>query len=119
MLGVRETAFLERTGLDRKFAVVTACDPLGIPLDSAVNQLRTALLLADIERLGAPRAPVQACSPDGLHCEASFAIDLGLDASIALAARYDQLAIFWYDGVSFWLIPVCLNNVRVRLPVRE
>ncbi len=111
-------AFLECTGLDRQFAIVTACDPLGTALDSAVNQLRTALLQAEIDRLGVPRLPVQACSPDGSHCEASFAIDLGLDASIALAARYDQLAIFWCDGVSFWIIPVCSDNARVRLPVR-
>ncbi len=118
VVGNREMVSLERAGLEREFAIVTACDPLGTALDSAVNQLRTGMLQVEIERLGAPRVPVQACNPDGLHCEASFAISLGLHASIALAARYDQLAIFWFDGVSFWIIPVCSNNARVRLPVR-
>jgi hypothetical protein len=35
-----------------------------------------------------------------------------------MAARRDQLAIFWFDGEAFWIFPVHSRNARLRLPVR-
>ena len=59
---------------------------------------------------------VNACSPDGSHCEKSVAIALDMQSVIDLADRYRQLAAFWFDGEVFWIIPVRSSLPKVRLP---
>ena len=88
-------------------------------MERSSNHLRTAILQTELERLAAPHVPVQACSSDGSHCEASFAVGLGLTDAVALAARHDQLAIFWFDGISFWIVPARSNGAWLRLPSRS
>ncbi|MDQ2889477.1 MAG: DUF3293 domain-containing protein [Gemmatimonadota bacterium] len=110
-------ADLRTFGLGDAFGVVTACNPLGVPQPAGVNRTRTTELQSEVLRLGCAWVPVDACSTDGSHFEPSVAIAASIDESLALARRYHQLAIFWFDGVAFWIVSACSRNARVRLPV--
>ena len=89
---------------------------MGVEQSEAVNRMRTEMLQTEVGRLGAAWVTVDACSVDGSHCEASFAIAAALEACVSLAARFEQLGIFWFDGAVFWIIPVRSGNPRMRLP---
>ena len=110
-------AALATLGLRPEYGIVTACDPMGVNHEPDVNRVRTHMLQMEIESLAASHSLVEACSVDGSHCEASFAVAADLTVVTALATRYDQLGIFWFDGISFWIIPARSNNARLRLPV--
>lgn len=99
------------------FGIVTACDPLGINQAPAVNHARTRMLQMEIESIAATHATVDACSVDGSHCEASFALAADPAFVTALAIRYDQLGVFWFDGESFWITPARSIRPRLRLPL--
>ncbi len=83
----------------------------------AENDALAASLQQEVAGLGVTRVCVDACSPDGSHCERSIAIALDERSAIDIAYRYEQLAIFWFDGEAFWIIPVYSRNERLRLPV--
>lgn len=105
-------------GFERSFGIVTASNPMGTEQPSTVNDHLVASFQKEIAELGAVHLEVDACSPDGSHCEKSVAIALEQDSLIDLAARHYQLAIFWFDGDAFWIIPVRSTNVPLRLPAQ-
>jgi len=107
---------LQTLGFERAFGIVTASNPMGVVLTEEDNFARARTLNAEVERLHATRLYVDACSPDRSHCEASVAISLTLQALVAIADRFDQLAVFWFDGDVFWIEPVRSNYSRLRLP---
>lgn len=107
-----------KLGFERTFGVVSAHDPMGLRQQAAVNTGLGASLQADVAELSAAQSPVDACSPDGSHREASIAIALDLQPLIDLAKRYDQLAIFWFDGDAFWIVPARSTDWKLRLPVQ-
>ena len=82
----------------------------------AVNAALAASLQEETAELGVARVCVDACSPDRAHCERSVAIALDEASLIDIAYRYEQLAIFWFDGKAFWIVPVHSRNERMRLP---
>jgi uncharacterized protein DUF3293 len=112
----RET--LGRIGFERSFGIISAEDPMGVTQPAAVNAALAARLLQDVAQLDAMCADVDACSPDRSHCEQSVAIAIGLQSLTGLAYRYRQLAIFWFDGEAFSIVPVHSNKAMLRLPVR-
>ncbi len=114
---VELAASFRAIGLGISFGIVTACDPMGIYQEPAVNRVRTDMLQKEIESTFLSHALVGACSVDGSHCEASFALAADLASITALATRYDQLGIFWFDGNSFWIIPARSTNAPLRLPI--
>lgn len=116
-IGPTVLAEIRRTGLGRSFGIVTAQDPMGVTQTKEVNAALATRLRADIAELHVPYVRVDACSPDRSHCEQSVAVELGLQQLIDLACRYDQLALFWFDGVAFWIVPARSANARTRLPV--
>ncbi len=102
---------------ERAFGVVTAENPMGVPSPVKANLERAAELRTEVAKLQVPQASLDACSPDGSHCEESVAVAMGLGSLIAIADRYDQLAVFWFDGDAFWIEPARSRNARLRLPV--
>ncbi len=107
---------LGRIGLGRPFGVVSAEDPMGVTQPPDVNLVRSRKLERDAVNAAASCVAIDACSPDHSHCERSIAIPLAVGDVVALAREYDQLAIFWFDGSSFWIIPACSRKRAVRLP---
>jgi len=55
-------------------------------------------------------------SPDGRYRESCVAVVLPRDEAVALASRLEQLALFWYDGRDFWLLPAEADGEPRRLP---
>lgn len=103
-------------GFERSFGVVTAMDPMGVKQTREVNQRLAASLQKEVAGLGVAKARVDACSTDESHCEGSVAIALELNSVVDLAYRHEQLALFWFDGESFWIVPARSNKEKLRLP---
>lgn len=108
---------LRNSGFERSFGIITAQDPMGEAKSAAVNAALAASLQEETDGLTVTRVCVDACSPDQSHCERSIAIALDEQSLIDIARRYEQLAIFWFDGEAFWITPVYSRNERLRLPV--
>jgi uncharacterized protein DUF3293 len=111
---VRET--LRGLGLERAFGVITAEDPLGATQSPEVNERLAAELRVEMDEAHAKYVAVDACSPDHAHCESSLAVVMDLTSLVDVARRYAQLAIFWFDGDAFWIMPVLSSNAPLRLP---
>lgn len=110
------TCALTRLGLAHTFGIVTGQDPMGRIQSTGRNSELAARLQREVAAMNVPFALVDACNPDRSHCEQSFAIAISCDEAVALADRYEQLAIFWFDGNSFWIVPARSLKERVRLP---
>src|SRR5687768_7006634 len=95
---------MERIGLRGPFAVMTAHDPRGRDESAEVNAQRAAALDEKLVELGVKFLHVEACSPDGSHCETSVAAMTDRETATALARDMEQVAIFWFDGEKFWIV---------------
>jgi hypothetical protein len=98
------------------FAVVTPFNPHGRKVSAAENEARLRQQEAELAALGLPHLRVDGLAPDGNHCEEGYAIDLPRAEARALAQRWGQSALFWFDGVAFWLVPAEVTAEPVRLP---
>ena len=107
---------LRRIGLRGPFAVLTAHDPRGRNESAGVNERRAADLDRRLAALGAEFLHVNACSPDGSHCEKSVAAVIERDFATALARELEQVAIFWFDGEKFWIVGGLVGGDPVMLP---
>lgn len=103
-------------GLTGTFAVLTAHDPHGRDLSPAENMALQKQLESELAQDGVWFVRVDACSTDRQHCECSVAIDVPQQRAIDIAAQYDQMAIFWFDGEAFWLIGGIVRSDPIRLP---
>lgn len=103
-------------GLDEPFAVMTAFDPRGQNLTREENDQLAARLEERLRGTGREFLRVDACSPDGKHCECSVAVKMPRKDAVALAAEFEQVAIFWFDGAKFWIVGVLLPTDPVMLP---
>lgn len=108
---------LRALGLDQKFAVLTAFNPRGVDISEEENQRRMTQLEAELASVGESFVQIDACSPDKSHCECSFAINVSRERAIDIAKRYEQVAIFWFDGSSFWLYGAITEIEPLPLPV--
>lgn len=109
-------ASMRRIGLSGSFAVLTAHDPRGQDESADVNARRASQLDAKLNSLGVRFLHVDACSPDGSHREASVAAIVECDTATTLAAEFEQVAIFWFDGEKFWIVGVLAPSDPVMLP---
>lgn len=109
-------AALGRSGLPGPFAVITACNPRGVVLPADANRRLDARFSAWVEssHLGAIR--VTGRSPDGRHAEPGWALAVAPEEARALAADWQQQAIYWFDGARFWIEPVLSGGLPVPLP---
>lgn len=115
-VGKDELAAMKRVGLTGPFAVLTAHDPQGRDEADGVNRRRAAKLDERLASSGARFIHVDACSPDGSHCEASRAAVIEREAAIAVAREFEQVAIFWFDGETFWIVGAMAGVDPVMLP---
>ena len=107
---------LRGLGLGPRWAVVTAYNPHGLDRDSGGNAARHAKLEAALRETGEPFLRADGRSPDASHREIGVAVGLPQPDAVALAARFGQSAIFWFDGDAFWLVPAAAPAEPVRLP---
>jgi hypothetical protein len=128
-IGPAERDALRQVGLDRPFAVMTAENPRGQTDEDAptadearareaANDARLARL---VDALGAERVPfvrVDGAAPDGSYGERCVALLVSQSDAVLLARRFSQLALFWFDGETFWLLPAEAGAPAVRLPAR-
>jgi len=110
---------LRSIGVDGKFAVVTAYNPRGENIDEEQNRDRLAQLEDELRSSGERFVSVDACSPDESHCECSVAVMTTKERAMAIAQRFEQIAIFWFDGDHFWIVGVLTPAPPMRLPVAE
>ena len=123
----QDRRLLRGMGLSPTFAVLTAENPRGAnPEDAptepaaeareARNEERVSVLDRGLERAGVSYAPVLGVSPDGDYRERCVAAVLAQDEAVTLARRLEQLALFWFDGRDFWLLPGQADAKPERLP---
>lgn len=118
-VGAETIAALGQLGLGERWAVVTAYNPHGRTRESEGNDARHAKLVEAVQASGVPFLRADGRSPDASHREVGLAVALPQPEAVALAARFGQSAIFWFDGRSFWLVPAGAPAEPVRLPVVE
>ena len=117
-------------GLTGPFAVLTAENPCGDNVEDAPtdrqaeareerNDRRTGRLEQELTRRKTPFTLVDGVSPDGSYREHCLAVLLPEAEAVGLARRLEQLALFWFDGETFWLLPAEANQPPTRLPVEH
>lgn len=115
-VGSVDVAAMRAIGLSGPFAVFTAHDPQGRDESDQVNQELATALDKRLISGGVRFLHVDACSPDGSHCEASVAALIEREAATQLARELQQVAIFWYDGEKFWIVGALAGGDPVMLP---
>lgn len=122
-----DRAGLARLGLGGPFAVFTAENPCGEnvedepgPAEAAAqawrNERRTSRLERDLTSRGVPFVEVDGAAPDGSYRERCVAALMPREEAARLAAEFEQLALFWFDGRDFWLLPARADQEPRRLP---
>ena len=120
------TALRERVG-GAPFGVFTAENPAGEHAEDAPsegeesrrersNARRTSRLEEELTRDGVHFVQLDGVSPDGSYRERCVAALLAREEAWALARRFAQLALFWFDGRRFWLLPVIADKPPHPLP---
>lgn len=112
-------ASLRTIGLGGQFAVLTAYNPRGENIARSGNEGLSRELEAELRSAGERFVRVDACSPDKSHCECSVALASTWDRAIAVAKRFEQIAIFWFDGNQFWIVGVLTPVAPMKLPVGQ
>ncbi len=104
-------------GFGDTFAVLTSYNPRGVNIDRQENERRFRELEAELRSSNAEFLVMDACSPDKSHCECSVALKGKRDSALAIAKRWEQVAIFWYDGSKFWIHGAISPTEPIPLPV--
>lgn len=94
-----------KLGLGPTLAVITPCNPFGVEVGPSVNVERLATFRRELVQAGIPNVEADGWSSDHAHVERGNACALDLEAAIALARKWDQLALFWFDGSQFTIVP--------------
>jgi Protein of unknown function (DUF3293). len=108
---------LKAMGLGGPFSVLTSYNPRGETIDAAENDRRFKELTAELESEGIEYLVMDACSPDRSHCECSVVLKGDRKVAIDIAKRWEQVAIFWYDGGKFWIYGGIFDVEPIPLPV--
>ena len=104
-------------GLHGEFAIITAFNPRGVDKGAKENARKMKELEAELTSFGDSFVRVDACSPDKSHCECSVALKSDLRRAIKIAKRWEQVAIFWWDGAAFWIYGAISDAEPIKLPV--
>jgi len=108
---------LRALGLDGPFAVITAFNPRGEDIGDEENSRRAAALESELQSSGDTFLRVDACAPDRSHCECSVALRGTRQRALAMARRWEQISIFWWDGTRFWIFGAISDAEPMALPV--
>jgi len=107
---------LATLGPASSFGIVTAANPAGAPVAPTSNELRHDALRRHLAEHGYLHRAATGSSPDGKHREHGFAVWLERDDVVAIARRFEQSAIFWFDGGAFWLVGALVDAPARELP---
>jgi hypothetical protein len=107
---------LRAVGLGEPFSILTSYNPRGEKIASEENERRFEEMTAELRSAGIEFVVMDACSPDRSHCECSVVLKGDRDAAIDIAKRWEQIAIFWYDGGSFWIYGAISEVEPIQLP---
>jgi len=105
-------------GLDKPFGVLTAYNPRGVDAPAEENVRLKNELDAELRSSGGFFVELDACSPDKSHCESSVALVADRDRVLEIARRFQQIAIFWFDGDHFWIYGAISDADPIRLPIQ-
>lgn len=114
-IGAAEQALFAGAGLAGCFGILTPENPFGISATSHENAARRSRLRAELEELGMASVRIDGLSPNRSHREIGVAIRRPLDQVIAMAKRWEQSAIYWFDGHDMWLIGALTAAPPTRL----
>ena len=115
-LGEHERHALATLGPVSSFGIVTAANPAGAPVAATSNSARHDALERHLRECGFVHRGATGRSPDGRHTEHGFGIWLERDDVVAIARRFEQSAIFWFDGGAFWLVGALVDAPPRKLP---
>ncbi len=126
-LDAKDRNALSALGLATPFAVFSAENPGGEDPEEKAdgrearrkqrrNELRTAALQEALRTRGIPFVPVDGVSPDGDHREHCVAAAMSRELAVEISRELHQLALFWYDGTRFWLLPAIAMERPAPLP---
>ena len=107
---------LSQHGFGAGFVVLTAWNPLGRSTDEATNRERDGTLRAWLDARHIHWAPADGVSPDRKHREEGVAAVMSVEAGRELAMRYEQSAIYAYDGSIMWLLGALVSTTPLPLP---
>ncbi len=108
---------LRALGLGQTWGVLTAHNPAGRDLSDPENRVLEHRLGEEVLRSGIPYLRTDGVSPDRSHREVGLALGTTFEQVRALATRYRQLALFWFDGGRFQLVPTDPFGSGINLPL--
>jgi hypothetical protein len=94
---------LTKLGLGATFAIVTPFDPRGARAPAWRNFWRYFRARRLLRSRNLKFSPADGESPDSMHRERGFALAMGRAEAAELARELEQLALYWFDGESFWI----------------
>lgn len=115
-VGAEDRRALATLGPRPSFGIVTAANPAGAPVARESNAKRYDALRRHLAEHALPHRSATGSSPDGAHRERGFAVWLERDDVVAIAKRFEQSAIFWFDGGAFWLVGALVDARAQQLP---
>jgi hypothetical protein len=107
---------LAAIGLGGGFCVITADNPNGRTQSNSQNAAAMHRLREAIATLDADATPCDGTNPDRTHRERGLAARIDRARGIELGRAFEQIAIFHYDGDTFWLVPALAEGPARRLP---
>ena len=105
--GYRSAVFAEPwpdTLNDETFHIITACDPPSQRRTPLENDLADQRLHGRLQGLGLHAVRITGCSPDFAHREPGWASACTRDQALALAAEFEQAAVFCVAGAQLLLV---------------
>ncbi len=99
-------------GLPESFAVITACNPDGVPISADENVARTETFRNQLAECGHRFFPVTGFDPDSPHHEAGFGVVCEKSTALAFGRQWEQEAIFWVENGVVLLVS-CSDSVEV------
>ncbi len=91
-------------GLPASFAVITACNPDGVPISPDENAARTEAFRSQLAECGHRIFPVTGFDPDSPHHEAGFGVVCEKSTALGFGRQWEQDAIFWVEDGDVWIV---------------
>jgi len=80
------------------FAIITACDPDGLPTTTELNRAADKALESELRAAGYRLHRITGGSADGVYLEPGWGVPIGLPGAVEYGRRYRQLAVFYIQG---------------------
>jgi hypothetical protein len=94
------------------FAIITACDPDGVPTTAEHNRAADEAFEAELRAAGYRLHRITGGSADGVHLEPGWGVPIGLPGAVEYGRRYRQLAVFYVQGGAVSLVDCADGSVE-------